>query len=350
MSIGILDIGVHLPSDVRSNSWWNAEVVAGWSARRRQPPPLAHDVSETGRQILAAMRAQAPDPFQGSSLRHVISRDASSTDIEAIAARDAITRANISIDEIDLLLTHTVAPQFWLTNSAAKLHHALGLRPECFALQVESAAYSFLSQLEIAHAMIASGRARTALLVQSSAATRMIDADDPDAPYFGDGATAVLIGNVSTRGIRSSIHYTDGRYPNTVVAGVPGGQWFEGRSTIHVSDPVGLRDVLLQTVDLCKLSVDAVLERSSLHAADVRLFCIHQGTAWLRRIAQTACGLEHAATIDTFPTTGYLFSSIIPLQLRAATDSQLVSRGDQVLLFGGGTGMTYGATVIEWGR
>ena len=82
----------------------------------------------------------------------------------------------------------------------------------------------------------------------------------------------------------------------------------------------------------------------------MRFFCIHQGTPWLRRLAQEAAGLTGAHTIETFTKTGYLFSAILPLGLRFAEDDGLIKSGDIVVLFGGGTGMTYGATVVEWGR
>lgn len=296
------------------------------------------------------MASNASDPFQGSRQRHVISADSSSTDMEAAAARDALARARIDPEEIDVLLVHTVAPDFQLTNSAAKVHAFLGLKAECFAMQCEAAAYSFLGQLAIATAMLQVDRRRYALLIQSSAATRLVDPESSLAPLMGDGATAVVVGPVSTRGVRGAVHFTDGRYPSSLVAGVPGGTWYsDGRPVIHIADRAAMGAVLLLTVDVCKQSVDTVLERTGVAAAEIDFFCIHQGTAWLRQLAQEHTGMNHARSIDTFADTGYLFGAIMPYQLREAEESKLLRPGDQVLMFGGGTGMTYGATVVEWG-
>jgi 3-oxoacyl-[acyl-carrier-protein] synthase III len=192
---------------------------------------------------------------------------------------------------------------------------------------------------------------RYGLLVQSCAASRLVEPHDPVAPYFGDGATAVVVGPVASGGILGSVHFVDGRYPDTLVAGVPGGAWYDpGRAVMHVADPAGLRAVLLQTVDLCKRSVDAVLPKCGCAPAAIDFFCIHQGTSWLLSLAQEATQLQRAATIDIFSKTGYLFSASIPLGLRLAEDSGVLGERDLALLFGGGTGVTYGATVIEWGR
>lgn len=348
--IGIVAVGTALPSEVRTNDWWDAETQARWASDTRPAPPLSFDaLSPNARKIATAMAGQAPDIFQGTRRRHVIAADASSCDLEVSAALDAIARAGIAKDAIDAVLTHTVTPEFLLTNSAAKVHTRVGLKPACFALQLEAAAYSFLSQLELGAAMIRAGRARYVLAVQSSAATRLVAPHSALAPIFGDAATAVVIGPVAGAGIIAANHFTDGRYPDTLVAGVPGLTWYgEGRNVIHMADPVGMRDVLLQTVDLCESSVHALLTTAGVAPSSIDFFCIHQGTAWLRTIAQEVCGMAGARSVETFAETGYIFGAIMPYALRIAQDRGLLAAGDRVLLFGGGTGMTYGATLLEW--
>jgi 3-oxoacyl-[acyl-carrier-protein] synthase-3 len=350
--IGILDIGIYLPPEVRRNDWWPADTVARWTERARSAQPATPGpLSASGARIMSAVAALADDPFQGAVERRVMAADMSSSDMEASAARDALERAGIDPGEIDLLLVHSVAPDHQLGNVAAALHHRLGLPRRCLAMQADASSYAFLGQLALAEAMIAAGRAGHALLVQSCAASRLLEADDAIAPYFGDGASAVVVGPVATRGLRGSVHFADGRYPSTVIASVPGGTWFdEGRAVIHVADPAGLRAVFVQTADLCKESVEAALASSRISPSDVRFFCAHQGTKWLSGIAQEHAGLRDAASIDTFARTGYVFSASIPLSLRMAVDEGRLAPTDVVVLFAGGTGMTYGATVLEWGR
>ncbi|MFN0249337.1 MAG: 3-oxoacyl-ACP synthase III family protein [Kofleriaceae bacterium] len=308
-------------------------------------------MTANARRILDAIAKQEFDPFQGTSQRHVISADMSSCDMEAAAATDAIQRAGLQVGDIDIVLSHTVAPEFQLTNSGAKLHRQLGLRDECFVIQAEAAAYSFLGQLTLAESMIRAGRGRCALLVQSSASTRLVDATSPISPLCGDGASAVIVGAVESRGMRGAIHFADGSHFKSLVAGVPGGTWYdEGRVMLHIADPASMQSVLLQTVDLCQRSVEALLQRVGITPGEIDFFCIHQGTAWLRELAQASCGMAGARSVDTFSKTAYLFGAIMPFGLRAAEDLGLLSAGNQVMMFGGGTGMTYGATLMEWGR
>jgi 3-oxoacyl-[acyl-carrier-protein] synthase-3 len=66
-------------------------------------------------------------------------------------------------------------------------------------------------------------------------------------------------------------------------------------------------------------------------------------------VTQETIGLSRARSVDTFATTGYLFGASIPLVLETAQHRGLLSRGDLVVLHGGGIGATYGAIVLRWG-
>lgn len=319
-------------------------------AQRAGAPPPHADTAAMAK-VIAALREQAADPFRGVIERRVLPAGLPATDMEVAAARDAIAAAAIDPATIDLLLVHTAVPDELLTNTACPLHHRLGLSPTCLSMEAQAAAYSFVGQLAIAEAMIAAGRARVALLVQSSAASRLIDRDSPISPLFGDGATAVVVGAVAApRGVVASVHRTDGAYARALVAAVPGGPWYDAaRPVLYNADPAADRRVFLETLDRIKEVVDAVLAAAGMSAADVDFFAPHQGTPWLRRLAQDHAGLAAARSIDTFARTGYLFAASIPLSLERAAAAGELGPDDMVLVFGGGTGMTYGATLLRWG-
>ncbi len=351
-NVGILGVGTFLPPDVRTNDWWPASVVQGWMAQRATARPAPHQPRTKGEALVGrAMSEQAYDPFQGAIERRVMPAGMTIFDMEEHAAREAIVRARVDPQAIDLVLTHTVVPDVLLGNPACILHQRLGLPRECLTMQADAATYSFMAQLTLAEAMIASGRARHALLVQSCGASRLIDPTDPISPLFGDGASAVVVGSVSAgRGILGSVHFTDGRYPRTLVASPRGRTWFDdGRSVLHVADPAQMHEVFLGTADVCKESVDQALARSGHAANEVDFFCVHQGTPWLRKVVQAHTGLEHARSIETFARTGYLFAAILPIGLRVAEDEGLLVAGKLAVITGGGPGQTFGAFVLRWG-
>jgi 3-oxoacyl-[acyl-carrier-protein] synthase III len=350
--VGIRGIGLYLPPIVRHNDWWPAEVVARWQAERAARPvaPPPEQLTEGARRVMAAMAGLAQDPFQGAVARHVMPDDMTVLDMAEHAGRLAIARAGVGASDVDLLLTHTVMPDLLLGNPASQLHHRLGLPRRCFAMETTAAAHSFLMQLTLAEAMIAMGRARLALLVQASAATRSVEPDDPISPLFGDGATAVVVGPVAEgRGLLACTHHADGRYPASLVASVRGGVWSDpGRGVIHVANAAQMRDVFLQTAEVCREAIDATLDSVGLSPQDVEFFAMYQGTPWIRRVVQEHAGLEHARSIDSFAQTGYLFSAILPAGLALADQAGLLADDDLVLAAGGGTGITFGAVVMRW--
>lgn len=352
--IGILGVGVDLPSEVRTNEWWPADLVSAWMDARakRPPPPLPADATEGMRRVAAAMMDQAHDPFQGTRERRVSAQGDTVFDLEERAAQHAIERSGIDPAGIDLVLVHSVVPDVLLSNSACVLHRRLGLGRTCLAIQADAAAYSFLGQLSLAAAMIESGQANLALLVQSCVATRLIDGEDPGSVLVGDGASAVIVGRLSgDRGLLGSVHYTDGRFPNSLIMSVPGGTWHDtGRARMHVADPAQMRDVFLGTADVCKHGVEAVLAKTQHRLGDIGFLCVYQGTSWLRRVVHEYLGVGEVGSTETFTRFGYLSSAMIPLNLYFAQTEGLLRDGTLVVLTGGGTGMTYGAAALRWGR
>ena len=349
-SVGILGVALWLPPDVRTNDWWPRDVVARWKSDRRAPPPTG-PLSAGATRVAAALAEQAVDPFQGAVARHVMSDAMTVFDMAEQAGRQAIARAGVAADQIDLLFTDTVLPDTLLGNPACQIHHRLGLPRRCFAMETGAVTYSFPMQLTLAETMIASGRARLALLVQACGPSRLLDFADPISPLFGDGATAAVVGRVGDgRGVLAAAHHCDGRFPNGLVAGVRGGAWSDpGRGVIHVADALQMRDVFLSTADVCKESIDAVLASAGLAASDVGLFAMHQGTPWLRRVVQDHAGLRDARSIDSFAQTGYLFAGTLPAGLALAERAGLVADDDLVLATGGGPGITFGSVAIRWG-
>jgi len=161
-----------------------------------------------------------------------------------------------------------------------------------------------------------------------------------------------VVGEVeANRGILAATHRTDSRYPLTLAATVPSGCWYDAaRPLLHSPDPAGGHQVFVSIPDQAREVVDEVLELAGHDRADVAFFASHQGTPWVREIVQDVAGLGRARTLDTFPWTASLFSCNVPLVLRRAEDERLLVSGDLALLFGGGTGVTYGATLVRWGR
>jgi 3-oxoacyl-[acyl-carrier-protein] synthase III len=207
-----------------------------------------------------------------------------------------------------------------------------------------------MQQLALAEQMIAGGAARHALLVQSAATTRYMRTEDPMSAWFGDGATAVVVGPVREGfGILGRCHETHGVYYEGLVCGIPDKRWHEGSAHAYIVRPELSRRLLLETVERSAAVVGAALAEAGFAQKDVDFYASHQGFAWLRKVTQTLTGLDHAKTLDTFPWAGSMLGSNIPLVLSVAEHEGVLAAGDLVASFSGAAGATLASLVFRWG-
>lgn len=353
VSVGILGIGVYLPDEIRTNDWWPDNVVQGWRERTMHRVTVPEEVPGVGRrsQVIRAMAALADDPFRGTKQRRIMDAGSSAVEMETEAARRAIVAAGVALDEIDLVIGFGLCPDYLNAPDACAVHEALGLRPECLSLELSAVCNSFQVQLAFARAMVMTEQARRVLLVQSSAMSRILTGTEPESTWFGDGATAVVIGAVRNGyGVLGDAHRTQGDLHRALVHGVPGARWFDdGRCVMYSEDRAATREMLLCLGDAAHEVVGEALRRAGVIADEVSFYVSHQSTAWMQEVTQDCAGLAHAQTVEIFSSVGTLSAANIPYALAIAGEQGQLKQGDLVAMFAPGTGMTCSSTIVRWG-
>lgn len=355
-AIGILGLGTYLPPDVRKNEWWPREVVQRWTddieamIRSRASKPV--EVPEPARMVFEAMSATALDPFRGAQERHVLPMECKASEMEIPAAEAALADAGVTPDQIDFILTSSWVPDYISVPTACAVHRALGAPERCLAAVVDGACNSFAIQFRMAQGLIASGGYRCGLLVQSQHGSAIQDVNEHWSAWHGDGAAAEVVGPVSEgRGLLSSAFFADGQNYEGMVIGVKGKRWFEeGRCLWHERDHEAVRRMLASMPDRARTAIHAALESANLTVSDVDFYASHQPAAWFRGLTQKAAGLTRARSFDTFPLTGTLSSANIPMVLYEGRRRGLLHEGDVVVTFAGGSGETWAAMALRWGR
>ena len=355
--IGILGIGVFLPGEPRTNDYWPAAVVERWREALARNAAAAEKIiaeqeqtTEGMRSVLRALQQHAADPFQGTRSRHAIEPGASPSDLELVAARRALDAAGINISNVDILSCFSAVPDHLTVTNACLLHRKLGLRRDCLTFGVDSAGNSFLHQLELARALLAQPERHYALLVQSTAWSRLVPTDAYFAPTVGDAATAVVVGRVSgRRGILASAHFTDGSRYEALVTGVPGKRWHEGTPVTYSLSPKVAFEMLLAIPDRAMALVTRALQSADLTTRDVDFYASYQGTVWIGPLAQASSGLSHARALHTFPWTGHVNTCAIPIALFEARERKLLHDDEIAVCFAGGSGETICALILRYG-
>jgi 3-oxoacyl-[acyl-carrier-protein] synthase-3 len=358
-SVAILGIGSWLPETVRTNQWWPRGVVQGWREhyRAQRTDPGAHagaapGVSGGQSRVAAAIAALGADPFHGSRERRVLDDHVAPSDMEARACQRALEKSGLAPSGIDFLLGFSTVPDHLGVPNVCAVHRRLGLPERCLSLTTEASFNAFSVQMELAAALIRSGTHRYGLLYQSSALTRLIPMDAHYAPWFGDGATAVVVGPATSgSGLLASEHCTDGSLAEAMVAGIPGRRWYDGgRIWWYPRDRNAAQTLFADVADRAAGVVRAAMASAGVAADQVSFYAAHQPTAWFRQVTQEHLGLAHARSLDTFPWAGSLGAANVPLVLGAAQEQGLLHDGDIVVTHSGGLGVTWSSQVFRWGR
>src|SRR5207248_2672862 len=140
-------------------------------------------------------------------------------------------RAGVDAKELDFVLVSSMCPDYLVTNNAPAVQSALGMREDVFALETQGVCNSFLLQLTLAEAMVRSGQARRGVIIQSAPLTKLMDVKEPFSVWFGDGATAVVVGEVGEgEGLLATTHRGNGA-PRVALVAAAGERsaWHDGQ-------------------------------------------------------------------------------------------------------------------------
>ncbi len=361
--IDILGTGVYLPPTIRTNDYWSQDIVDSWTQRtflkkdkdaaRAAKAPVDEAARSPGWKLaLEANQAWRDDPFMGTRERRILEDSVESTDIEALAAKEALADSGVALNQIDAVITQAATPDYLCNADACSVHQKLGLKKSCLSISNDASMCSgFVHQLTLAEGLIASGRAKYVLLCQSQVIARIVEREAQHSSWFGDGAAAVVVGPATgNNGVLGLAHQTYGQFIGSVYTGVKNKKWYQGGDMLSlVGDRGRAREMLLSSVDWAKEVFDDALAQSGLARDDIRFYAAHQMPAWFRAVTQGHLGLEHARHNDTYPWAGTIAGANLPLALHLARKERLLQKGDGYAFVAAGAGATVAAVVARLG-
>jgi 3-oxoacyl-[acyl-carrier-protein] synthase-3 len=357
----ILGLGMWLPDQVRTNDFWSADVVAKWTARaeleKEGVDGTLAGVPESASDSVVAkyFAADALDPFLGSTRRHIAEPGWSSYGASASAARRALEDAGVDGLDIDVVLAWEVVPDRPAMTGAAKIAEECGAS-RARAISADSGCASPITQLELACALIESGRARYVLCTQSHFLPQTYPTAHPVAPILGDAATAFVVGPSEASGVLSIQAVSDGRYYHAVC-------WARGRD--DASDTqwwneggpflLGSRDrrraqqVIKETVRTGALTIREAAERARVRVADLDVLVSVHPRRWIPQGIAETLGLPTERVVHTFDETAHTGGCCMVTNLLEARRRGMLHHGALVGVYVQGLGFTRAGAILRWG-
>ena len=277
------------------------------------------------------------------------------SDMAAKAGAAALRSAGADPAEIDLLVVATVTADHCMPSTACLVQPKLGLvNATCF--DISAACSGFVYALDIARQYILTGAARKAMVVGAEKMSAILDWQDRGTcVIFGDGAGAVVLeaGAGSSRGIVSTAMGSDGALANLIRVEAGGSTLPASAETVqnrqHFIKMEGNQVFKSAVRGMAEISEKA-LALAGIASADLKAVVPHQANVRIISAIAEKLAIPMDKVVLNLDRYGNTTAASIPLALEEAVRTGRIQDGDFILLVAFGAGLTWGATVIQWGR
>ena len=270
----------------------------------------------------------------------------------ARAARAALTEAQLSASDLDLVICTTTTPDYLVPATSCLIQHRIGAT-RAAAFDVNAACSGFLYALSVASQFIQAGTSKRILVVAGETLSRFVNWQDRNTCIlFGDGAAAVVVeATTQPVGVLSTVLGSRGDVEGMLL--IEGGGCARPATAETVADKahcIRMRgnEVFRMAVRLMAQSAQEALAKAGLALADVRAVIPHQANQRILTATQDALGLAPDQMFFNVDRCGNTGAASVPMALGEYIKGHGAEPGDHFLMVAFGGGLTWGASVVRW--
>lgn len=273
----------------------------------------------------------------------------------AQAAKQAVTEAGLTLDDIDLILNASGTPEQAIPDGGPLIQRQLGLGDSGIsAFSVHATCLSFLAALDLSANLLVTGRYHNILIVSSEIGSVGINPNEPEsACLMGDAAvaavvtraapgdsSALLASRLETYGAGADLTAIFGggtrRHPNRAAA-------TPAENLFHMDGP----QVLRMAVKYAPGFLERLRPGLSRGLTSVSLVTPHQPSLMGIRVME-GFGWPSDRIVVTLDRYGNCVAASLPLTLYEAIHTDRLQRGQEVLLVGTGAGLSIGGVILRY--
>lgn len=290
----------------------------------------------------------------GIKERRICAPEQATSDLSLIAAQRALEDANVSAEELDMIIVATISADSNTPSTACVLQNKLGA-VNAAAFDLSAACSGFVYGSAIASQFIETGVYKKVLVVGAETLSKFVNWKDRNTCIiFADGAGAAVYGIVDDGyGVLSFDLGADGSGAETIE--IPGG------GSRHPADQETIDNHMhclhMNGKETFRFAVKAMgstvmksLERAGLSKEDIDYFIPHQANI---RIIQSAAKRLHLPMEKVFVNIekyGNTSAASIPIALAEAEREGKLKKGEIIALSGFGAGLTWASCIMKWAK
>ncbi len=321
--------------------------IVGWGmyvpAYRRNNDELARMVDTSDEWITTRT---------GIKERRIAAPHESTATLAIRAGEAALAMANVSPEELDLIIVASATPEYLFPATACLVQDALGA-DRAGAFDLSAACSGFIYALSLAAPAIQTGAIDKALVIGAETLSRFVDWKDRETcVLFGDGAGAVVLAGRSERGgVLSCTMRADGSGGELLAVPAGGSRHPASLETLaknqHTIKMQG-REVFRFATAVMADAARVVVDQAGWTLDDVALVIPHQANGRIIETAARRLKLPQEKFYVNLERYGNTSSASIPIALCEAIEEGRIQPGDNLVLVGFGAGLTWAAAAVEW--
>jgi len=286
----------------------------------------------------------------GIHARHIAGEDDCTSTMATKAARRAMDAAGVKPEEIGLIIVATSSPDYSTFPSTACLVQAALGCSETGAYDLQAACAGFVYALEQARCWVKVNNTKKALVIGAETLSRVVNwLDRSSCILFGDGAGAVIIGDVPGEGESAdSILGADGTGAGYISRD-------GGARLPHQAGTVPIPFLVLRGHEVFAFAVRALsgvttklCDRAGIRPDTLDRIFAHQANGRIIEAVARRMKLPLEKFYLNLVNTGNTSAASIPIALDEAVRTQSLKNGHHIVLCGFGAGLTFGGLRMRW--
>lgn len=283
----------------------------------------------------------------GMTKRYFAAEHQKVSELATYAAQAALRDANISSEEVDLIVLATSTPDETFPATATQVQAKLG-NTSALAFDVAGVCSGFLLALQQADNALRLGQARTALVIGAEIYSRILDMTDRrTCVLFGDGAGAVVLraepDSIEGAGIIDISLQTDGRLHDILYTS-------GGVATTQTAGKIKMEgpEVFRHAVEKMVSAGRAMMQKHALIPEHIDWLVPHQANIRILQAVAQRLAMPQEKVATTVTEHANTSAASIPLALSTMKERGALQPGQLVLLVAMGGGAIWGSGLLRW--
>ena len=290
--------------------------------------------------------------FKDQTRYRVVENEETQLDLAEAAIQAALENANLSMKDIDCLVSASAVGVQPIPCTAALIHERVAKGLSIPAMDINTTCTSFISALSTMSYLIEAGEYRRVLIVSSEVGSLGLNPKQKESyELFGDGAAAFIFqASNKDKGVIASLQRTwsEGAHDTEIRGGLTSYQpkeYSEETKTNFMFDMKG-KKILLLSARVIPEMFQEFQEKSGISKDAVDYIIPHQASRALP-LVMDKLGVSKDKYLNIVSEYGNMVSVAVPFGLAYALDHGYVKEGDTIFLMGTAAGMTVNMLALK---